>query len=224
MHMKTIHNFVLRLALFMLVIASVTTFSVMVADDAFAGSFQRKEAKFNDISPFYKWKQVLARLPHISQEECVGGKCTNGQGETGWFQLVDAEHIRHSPPSLSMLDQVNQFINRIPYAEDQEVWGVNDYWATPEEFFARQKGDCEDFAIAKYVMLQYLGVNKENMRIVVMNDKKQQQIHAVLMVNIAGVNYILDNQSSQVLTDRVATALYEPIYSINEYHWWRHKA
>jgi predicted transglutaminase-like cysteine proteinase len=54
-----------------------------------------------------------------------------------------------SQPHLSILNKINDEVNAIPYVSDQDMYGKADYWASPEEFYANNGGDCEDFAIAK---------------------------------------------------------------------------
>lgn len=64
------------------------------------------------------------------------------------------------------LKRVNDFFNRrLRFASDQEIWGQEDYWATPLEFIGKGAGDCEDFSIAKYFSLRQLGVSKEKLRL-----------------------------------------------------------
>lgn len=64
------------------------------------------------------------------------------------------------------LRRTNEFFNRrLRFASDQEVWGQEDYWATPLEFIGKRAGDCEDFAIAKYFSLRDLGIAKEKLRL-----------------------------------------------------------
>jgi predicted transglutaminase-like cysteine proteinase len=71
-----------------------------------------------------------------------------------------------SQSEVSKLRQVNDFFNRrTRFAEDSEIWGIRDYWATPLETLGRGAGDCEDFAIAKYVTLTLLGVPSGKMRL-----------------------------------------------------------
>ena len=53
----------------------------------------------------------------------------------------------------------------VRWRTDVEVWGENDYWATPLESMARREGDCEDFSIAKYMTLLLAGVDVGKMRI-----------------------------------------------------------
>jgi len=64
------------------------------------------------------------------------------------------------------LKRVNDFFNRrVRFGEDRDIWGSEDYWATPLEVLGRSEGDCEDFAIAKYMTLKLLGVSSEKMRL-----------------------------------------------------------
>ena len=71
-----------------------------------------------------------------------------------------------SQPEVSKLRRVNEFFNRrIRFSEDRDIWGTEDYWATPLEMLGRAEGDCEDFAIAKYMTLKLMGVPSEKMRL-----------------------------------------------------------
>lgn len=64
------------------------------------------------------------------------------------------------------IERVNSFFNTlVRWRTDMEVWGQNDYWATPLETMARREGDCEDFSIAKYMTLLLAGVDVSKMRI-----------------------------------------------------------
>ena len=64
------------------------------------------------------------------------------------------------------LKRVNDFFNqKIQFSDDIRVWGMPDYWATPLEVLGRQAGDCEDFAVAKYVTLKLMGIPSAKMRL-----------------------------------------------------------
>ncbi len=64
------------------------------------------------------------------------------------------------------INGVNDFFNRrIAFLDDIDVWGQKDYWATPLETMGQTKGDCEDFAIAKYFSLLILNVPPDRLRI-----------------------------------------------------------
>lgn len=71
-----------------------------------------------------------------------------------------------SESEVEKINGVNDFFNRrIAFLDDIDTWGQKDYWATPLETLGRAKGDCEDFAIAKYFSLLILNVPPDRMRI-----------------------------------------------------------
>lgn len=81
-----------------------------------------------------------------------------------WRQLITEVRLLSDTDKLN---KTNAFFNRrITFQSDLEVWGQDDYWATPLEFMGRGAGDCEDFAIAKYMTLQMLGIGKERLRLI----------------------------------------------------------
>jgi predicted transglutaminase-like cysteine proteinase len=70
-------------------------------------------------------------------------------------------------PDAERLSVVNQYFNqRIAYGEDIDVWGEEDRWASPLETLAKGRGDCEDYAIAKYASLLAAGVAPSRLRLV----------------------------------------------------------
>jgi len=87
-----------------------------------------------------------------------------GQQVQAWLNLLtrsqnlqEAEQIR----------AVNDFWNQAVYAaEDIDVWGQTDYWATPLESLGRRRGDCEDYVIGKYFSLIALGVPANKLRFI----------------------------------------------------------
>lgn len=80
-----------------------------------------------------------------------------------WRQMIEASRLLGDDQKL---DAVNGFFNRSHlFASDREVWGSEDHWATPAEFMERGRGDCEDFAIAKYVTLRMLGFDAQRLRL-----------------------------------------------------------
>jgi predicted transglutaminase-like cysteine proteinase len=122
--------------------------------------------------------------------------------------------------SLEQLKTVNGYFNRWPYRLDIDVYGENEYWATPLEFL-RLSGDCEDYSIVKYYALKQLGVPVDRLRIVMLNDTIRGIAHAVLAVRQGGEIYILDNLSDLVLPHQ-RYGHYQPQYSVNEHFRWAH--
>ena len=155
-----------------------------------------------------------ARLFENELTTCGPEQCR----KTEWQAIVD--NLR-GKDIMTQLREINTEMNKRPYITDQVNWNLPDYWATPLQFL-QKGGDCEDFAIAKYMALRAPGVPVEDMRIVVLNDLNLGIAHAVLAVYVNAGPYILDNQISKVVPASTIRH-YQPVYSINENGWWLHR-
>lgn len=70
-------------------------------------------------------------------------------------------------PEEQQLKETNRFWNRVALAgEDINIWGAEDYWATPLETLGRAAADCEDYVIGKYFSLIHLGVPADKLRLI----------------------------------------------------------
>lgn len=118
------------------------------------------------------------------------------------------------------LDKINTFANQNIYIPDHINWGIEDYWASPGEFL-RRSGDCEDYAITKYMSLIELGWDMNDLRVIVLEDTSLNLIHVVLAVYQNGKVNILDNQHENVIED-TRIKHYKPIFAVNEKMWWRY--
>jgi predicted transglutaminase-like cysteine proteinase len=77
-----------------------------------------------------------------------------------------------STDETARLQAINQFFNqRILFRSDTEVWGQEDYWASPLEMMGKGEGDCEDYAVAKYFSLLLTGVAESKLRLVYVRAK-----------------------------------------------------
>jgi predicted transglutaminase-like cysteine proteinase len=95
---------------------------------------------------------------------------------------------------------------------DFAQWGIADRWSAPLETFTTRRGDCEDYAIAKYVALRAAGVPETDVRLIVVRNKAVDQYHAVVAVRLDGDWIILDNRWLALVRDREmwrATPLFE---------------
>lgn len=131
---------------------------------------------------------------------------------------IAAEAARLAP--LAQLAAVNTRVNRVRARDDRDNYGVDDHWATPADFF-RRGGDCEDYAIAKYAVLERLGWPPARMWIVVMRETVISPIHAVLLVQHDGRLWTLDNLGDPVFVHGQID-FYRPAYSLNRFGRWSH--
>ncbi|MGE4165417.1 MAG: transglutaminase-like cysteine peptidase [Xanthobacteraceae bacterium] len=162
-----------------------------------------------------KWKSIQDQLP---EEIALAGYCevhpsACTRAISAFLDIVAAGR-RHD--GLVRIDTVNRAINRaIEPKTDQELYGVEEFWATPLQTFAIGAGDCEDYAIAKYVALKMLGVAAVDLRLLVVRDHAVNDYHAVAAIRERGHWYILDNRTSSLLTD-TEIAEFDPLFTLDD--------
>ena len=127
------------------------------------------------------------------------------------------------------LRRVNDFFNqRIAFDDDISTWGQSDYWATPLETIGMGRGDCEDFAIAKYYSLLAMGMPVARLRLVYVRARQSGPAGPVLQAHMVLAYYptpsaeplILDNLKPDILPASRRTDL-SPIFSFNSAGLWQ---
>nr|WP_225705771.1 transglutaminase-like cysteine peptidase [Bradyrhizobium cenepequi] len=130
-----------------------------------------------------------------------------------FLAVVDDAKTRAGRPRLG---EVNRAVNlAIRPADDLVQYGAIDVWASPLMTFARGAGDCEDYAIAKFVALRLAGMAPEDLRIVIMHDALRGEDHAVAAVRLDGQWLTLDNRRMMMVTDSDVRN-YRPAFVIDE--------
>ncbi len=199
----------------MILLASAFAPAAPAASNTPADSiFGTRELHSSNLNMFPKWRDALRRFD-TELKTCTGTACKAKE----WSAFID------SVRNVSREEQVravNWEMNDKPYVTDPVNWHMADYWATPLQFL-RKDGDCEDYAISKYMALKALGFKVEDMRIVVLQDTNLGVPHAVLVVFLEGRALVLDNQVSGIVPAN-SIHHYHPYYSINEDGWWLHRS
>lgn len=140
-----------------------------------------------------------------------------------WFALLE----RLAASDLdTQLREVNDFFNdRVRWLEDTDIWGEQDYWATPLETLGRGQGDCEDFCIAKYTTLLQLGVPDRQLRLIYVRARyglsRTPQPHMVLgyYATPEAEPLILDNLNPEITLAGQRSDLV-PVFSFNSEGLW----
>lgn len=121
-----------------------------------------------------------------------------------------------------VVSAVNAFVNRkLLYREDMAAHHVADRWSTIAETMRLGVGDCEEFAFMKRAMLRQLGFEESQLRLVLLRIPARGVDHAVLIVNLAGEQYVLDNLVADVYKDTQARG-YVPMISLVAEHAYIH--
>ncbi len=173
---------------------------------------------------------ALVPVPSLSSGTLYGSKSVANEisaaenllaGQTRlheWRVLLDGLQERDPTEQLRM---VNDFFNtKVRYQSDDRTWGVEDYWATPEELLIKGRGDCEDIAIAKYVSLRALGMVEATLRLAYVMQRSPGtadavRAHIVLTHDPSGEwrrpsgRWVLDNMTSTVVHSAMREDLQE---------------
>lgn len=127
------------------------------------------------------------------------------------------------------LMHINTYLNQQLRADsDLNIWGQEDYWATPIEAKIKGRGDCEDYAIAKYFSLKFSGVPVSKLRLtyvkalIEVEKKKSLQAHMVLTYYPTpdAEPLILDNIMNEMLPASQRQDLV-PMFSFNAEGAWK---
>ena len=113
------------------------------------------------------------------------------------------------------LGEINRAINlAIRPMSDLAQHGAIDVWSSPLATLAAGAGDCEDYAIAKFVALRLAGISPEDIGIVIMHDTVRDEDHAVAAARLDGRWLTLDNRRMAMVEDSQVRN-YLPIFLID---------
>src|SRR5438034_5390086 len=163
---------------------------------------------------WHNWRGIEADM---AKEQTVLDRC-RADAEScpppaaQFLRLIDAVK---SKSGRARLEEANRAVNAaIRYVSDFAQHGEADRWSAPLATFATAKGDCEDYAIAKYVALREAGFPEVELRVVLVRDRDVRQDHAVLAAHLGDRWLILDNRRSELLVDSDASS-FTPLFAIN---------
>lgn len=169
---------------------------------------------------FLAWAIDVFPLDHVVQavQQRYGGNAAAVAKD--WANVLNAFK---SGSEQQKLKDINDYFNRkMRFVDDMTLWGQEDYWATPIEALIKSAGDCEDYAIAKYFSLKFIGVPVSKLRITYVKAKiggpssNVTQAHMVLTYYATpdAEPLVLDNLLSEIRPASRRNDLL-PIFSFN---------
>ncbi len=182
--------------------------------------FGTRELRSADLAAFKQWNGAMERFSKERAEKLEGSCEEKRFNACNYFKLVQFLNGIKNKDRHAQLVEINGLINKAKYVTDDSNWNQKDYWNSPGEFMAKF-GDCEDFAIAKFMALNMVGFPPDSLRVVAVKDLNLKVGHAILVAMLDGKTYVLDNQIPQVI-EAVKIRHYDPVFSINQKFWWRH--
>lgn len=140
-----------------------------------------------------------------------GATCRDGAAR----QLANIIHQARTMPEDARVAFVNETVNAaITYASDAAIHGVPDRWSSALASLGA-RGDCEDYAAAKYAILKASGVSSDRLRIVLLRDQRVNDDHAVLAIRMTGGWQVLDNRWNRIDAAGPLTH-YRPVFALTE--------
>jgi predicted transglutaminase-like cysteine proteinase len=114
------------------------------------------------------------------------------------------------------LGWINRAVNlSVRATSDWAQYGIIDFWASPLQTFGSGAGDCEDYAIAKYVALRQLGIAPEDLRLLIVRDTVREAVHAIVAVRDDDHWLTLDNRTMALL-DAEQSRSYYPLFVMDD--------
>jgi predicted transglutaminase-like cysteine proteinase len=163
-----------------------------------------------------KWLEVKRE---VDDERGVLRSCEENSGSCQSQAALQFLAIVDSARGLegrARLGEINRAINlKIRPMSDQALYGVEDVWSPPLATLARGAGDCEDYAIAKFVALEEVGVPTDDLRIVILRDDAREEDHAVVAARLDGNWLILDSRHFVMPEDQQVQDYYRPVFVID---------
>jgi predicted transglutaminase-like cysteine proteinase len=148
-----------------------------------------------------KWSGVEAA---IRAEDEIFARCRNDaqscpRAARNFLAIVAQGRAQ---TGLARIGIINRAVNMaIEPMSDMAQWGVPDRWSAPLETFTTGRGDCEDYAIAKYVALTAAGVPAPDVKLVIVRNIAANEDHAVVAVRHGGDWIVLDNRWLMLVKD-----------------------
>jgi predicted transglutaminase-like cysteine proteinase len=161
-----------------------------------------------------KWQtlrnDISAELEEVSN--CRSDRSTCSAAAKRFVMMLEETRQRRG---RARIETANRLINgAIRYQSDLAQHGVIDLWSAPLASLAAGRGDCEDFAIAKYVLLRAAGIPEQDLRILLVRDRSVREDHAVLAVREENAWLVVDNRRSAAADDS-EFGFFTPLYVLD---------
>jgi predicted transglutaminase-like cysteine proteinase len=162
----------------------------------------------------HKWRDLVAE---IRAESDILTRCRAAAelcpAAAQKFLAVIAEGRAHE--GRARIGVINRAINlAIRPTSDLVQWGVADRWSAPLATLATGRGDCEDYAIAKYVALTEAGVGADDVKLIIVHDLAAGADHAVVTARLDEKWIVLDNRRLALIED-VEVAQVLPLFVLD---------
>jgi predicted transglutaminase-like cysteine proteinase len=181
--------------------------------DAFGKRYNSSGMTAADISA--KWNELQSR---ILADEAAVAACRASQAACtpATRQFLSIVDLGAQCEGRVRLGWINRAVNMtVRPVSDWVQYGYGDFWASPLQTLGSGAGDCEDYAIVKYVALRGLGIPADDLRLIVVQDEKRETGHAVVVVRYEQRWLILANRT-MAIPDAEDVHDYRPLFALDQ--------
>jgi len=120
--------------------------------------------------------------------------------------LIDISATGADRSGRARVGVINRTVDlAISPVSDEVQWGISDRSSAPFETLGSHRGDCEDYAIVKYVALLEAGLSEDDVNIVMAGNLLPEEDHAEVAVRVDGRWLLLGNRALTLLRDTDVT-------------------
>jgi predicted transglutaminase-like cysteine proteinase len=165
-----------------------------------------------DISA--QWADLQSRI-QSEQETLAACRADFAECPAAARQFLQIVELGRQRQGRARLAEINRAVNfSIRPVSDWAQYGVADFWSSPLVTLSAGAGDCEDYAVLKYVALREAGLAPNNLRLLIVYDPRRRTNHAVVAVHLDAEWLILDSHTLIMVTSSDAR-YYRPLFVLD---------
>jgi predicted transglutaminase-like cysteine proteinase len=169
-------------------------------DERAAALFAMDIEPLADGEVLKKWSR--ARTAIAEELKTVDGCHANNACPAAAQRLIQLSSEGAGRNGRAKVGLINRAVNlAISPTSDEAQWRVPDHWSAPFETLQSGRGDCEDYAIVKYLALLAAGLSEDDVKIVIVKNVFPDEDHAVAAARVDGEWLILDNRTLTLVRD-----------------------
>jgi predicted transglutaminase-like cysteine proteinase len=147
-----------------------------------------------------KWAGAMTE---IAREYKEVEQCRSKAGcSSAARRLIDLSASGAGRSGRAKVGLINRAVDlAIKPVSDEAQWGVPDRWSAPFETLRSNRGDCEDYALVKYLALRAAGISPDDVKVIILKSVFPDEDHAALAARVDGEWLILDNRTLTLVRD-----------------------
>jgi predicted transglutaminase-like cysteine proteinase len=178
-------------------------------------AIQSSEPIFDDLTRDIsaQWADLQSRIQ--SEQETLAACRANSKCPAAARQFLQIVELGRQRQGRARLAEINRAVNfSIRPVSDWAQYGVADFWSSPLVTLSAGGGDCEDYAVLKYVALREAGIAPNDLRLLIVYDPRRRTNHAVVAVHLDEEWLILDSHTLIMVTSSDAR-YYRPLFVLD---------